>query len=499
MLNKPVMRWTAVWISLLLLLGSTTPGAQNKTKALAGASEVIGNYLPMTWRSYPWRSQFGVEVASEITAESPILNRLIQMPAKWVRLGQRISWRQLQPNEGDAIQWDLLVGFENELRIFQGANITPIVIVIDYPAWATTERSPGVYSYCGPLRVDKFGAFANFVSQLANRYKTHEFNVHNWELGNEPDIDGKFHTVPVDGQIGCWGDVADPEYGGRNYGEMLKIVTPAIKTADPLAQVWVGGLLLNTPNTTLPGYGHPELFLRGILEAGVGTDFSYFDVVPYHTYTIYDGEPYDFDNGQVNSPWYGNTWGGSIKGKAKFLREIMSAYGVQKPLFVDEISLTCPIEFYPSLCNPPVDAFLQMQANHLVRVHVRGLSTGIMGFTWYGMEGPGWRNCGLLDGNGDPRPSYTAYQVLTQLLINADYLTPVDYGAGLEAYAFQRDTQQIHVVWSEEDLSALTILVPTSKFIEARSRDGTLIAPSLVGDNYQILVGFSPIYVIRRP
>jgi hypothetical protein len=293
--------------------------------------------------------------------------------------------------------------------------------------------------------------------------------------------------------------VSNANYGGQVYGEMLKIVTPAVKTEDPLAQVWVGGLLLNSPNTTTPGHGRPELFLRGILEAGVGTDYSYFDVVPYHTYTIYNGEPYDFDNGQVSSPWYGNTWGGAIKGKAKFLREIMSPYGVQKPLFVDEISLTCPEEFFPSLCNPPVDTFWQMQASHLVRVYVRGLSTGIIGFPWYTLDGPGWRNGGLLDDNGDPRPSYTAYQVLTQQLINADYLTPVDYGTGLEAYAFQVGTQQVHVVWSKVDSLDLTILVPASNFIEARTRDGTLIAPLPVNENIQISVGFSPVYVIRRP
>jgi hypothetical protein len=498
MLSKSVMRWVAVWLSLLLLLGSTAPGVPDTTTALADVSDVIANYLPIMWRSFPWRSTFGVEIVSRITADSPILDWAIRLPTKWVRLNQRISWRQLQPNEGDPIQWNLLAGFESELRAFQGANITPIVIVNDYPAWATTERSPGVPSYCGPLREDKFEAFANFVSQLANRYKVHEFNVHIWELGNEPDVDP--FLVNPDSQFGCWGDATDLEYyGGDHYGEMLKIVTPAVKAEDPSAQVWVGGLLLNSPNTTTPGHGRPEFFMRGILEAGVGTDFSYFDVIPYHVYTIYNGDTLDFDNGQVDSPWYGDTWGGSIKGKAKFLRETMSAYGVQKPLFVNEISLTCAPEFNPELCDPPVEAFYQMQANYLVRTQVRGLGEGIRGYTWYTLDGPGWRNGSLLDDNGNPRPSFTAYQVLTQLLINADFLTPVDYGAGLEAYAFQRGTQQVHVVWLKVDSSDQTILVPASNFIEARTRDGTLIAPSPVNENIQISVGFSPVYVICRP
>jgi hypothetical protein len=496
------MRWTTVWVSLILLLGSTAPGFQDDTTALADASEVIDNYLPMTLRNFPWRSPFGVEILSTITAEAPILNWAIRLPTKWVRLNLRISWRQLQPNEGDPIQWSLLANFEDELRVLQAANITPIVIVNDYPAWATTERSPGVPSYCGPLREDKFEAFANFVSQLANRYKAREFNVHIWELGNEPDIDGSVYSLPIDSQYGCWGDASDANYGGQVYGEMLKIVTPAIKIADPLAQVWVGGLLLNRPNTVLPGHGRPELFLQGILEAGKGTDFSYFDVVPYHSYNIYTGKAFDYDNGDVNSPWYGDTWGGSIKGKARFLQELMNAYGVQKPLFVNEVSLTCPVEYSPSLCDPLLpafDAFMQMQASHLVRVLVRGLSADIIGFTWYTLDGPGWRNSGLLVDANNPRPSYLAYQVLVQQLINTDFLSAVDYGTGFEGYAFRRGTQDIHVVWSVLDVPGLSIFVPESNFIEARSRDGTLIAPLLVDGNYQIPVGFSPVYVIRRP
>jgi hypothetical protein len=391
-----------------------------------------------------------------------------------------------------------LAGFENELRSLQAAYITPIVVVNDYPAWATTERSPGVPSYCGPMRDDKFVAFANFASQLATRYKTREFNVHIWELGNEPDVDGSVYNLPIDSQYGCWGTWSDPYYGGQTYGEMLKIVTPAIKAADPLSQVWVGGLLLNSPMTDEPGEGRPELFLQGILEAGIGTDYSYFDVVPYHVYAFYNGQDIDYDNGDANSPWYGDTWGGAIKGKARFLKEQMDAYGVQKPLFVNEVGFGCPES--SSICNPPEAAFFQMQASHLVRVQVRGVSEGVLGFIWYSLNDPGWRFSGLLDSVGAPRPSYLAYQQLVHQLINSDYLAPVDdYGTGIEAYAFRREAQDVHVVWTKLDVPGLSILVPAGNFVEARSRDGAVIPPVLVGGNYQVPVGFSPIYVIRKP
>jgi hypothetical protein len=499
MLSKSIMRLFTAWISLLLLVGPTAPGFQGNKTALAGATDVENNYLPIMWKNTPWRSPFGVEISSLITPESQVLNWATRLPTKWVRLNSRISWRQLQPNEGDPIGWNLLAPFENELHALQAYNITPIVVLNDYPAWATTTRLNGDPSYCGPLRADKFSDYADFVSQLVNRYKAREFNVHIWELGNEPDVDANVNIIPLDSPYGCWGVWSDRYYGGEHYGEMLKIVTPAIKSEDPLAQVWVGGLLLNSPITTEPGKGRPELFLQGILEAGIGTDYSYFDLVPYHALTNYTGQTFDYDNGDVNSQWYGFSWGGVIKGKAKFLRDIMNTYNVQKPLFVNEISLACPVEFFPSLCNPPVDAFLQMQANHLVRVQVRGLSAGIAGYTWLTLNDSSWRNVGLLNNNNEPRPSYLAYQQLTQQLINADYLAPVFYGAGIEAYSFRRGTQEVHVVWTGQDVSGLTILIPANNYVEAHMRDGTLIPPVLVGGNFQVPVGFSPIYVIWRP
>ena len=106
--------------------------------------------------------------------------------------------------------------------------------------------------------------------------------MHNWELGNEPDVDPDL--LPVDWGFGCWGNIDDPFYGGIHYGEMIKVVGQAIKEADPTATVWLGGLLLATPETSDPNNGKPELFFKGVLEAGAA---PYFDVVGYHWYPPY--------------------------------------------------------------------------------------------------------------------------------------------------------------------------------------------------------------------
>jgi hypothetical protein len=417
------------------------------------------------------------------------LTRATDLQVGWVRLNKRVSWRALQPNEGDPIQWQLLADFEDELRALKAAGITPIVIVDDHPLWATVDEvgNDGLPSHCAAIRSDKLQAFAFFVRSLVARYKAPEFDVHYWELGNEPDVDPIL--VPSTSVFGCWGDIQDPFYGGERYGEMLKVVVPQIRAEDPKAKVLLGGLLLDRPETTDPNKGRPELFLQGILTAGGG---PYFDILAYHAYPSYVDLKYDHD---LNAgPW--TSWGGNVLGKAAYLRQTAAAFGVTKPLFLDETGLMCS-EYY-DWCNPPDARFYDMQASHLVRTFVRGIGGDIMGFVWYTLDGPGWRYTGLLDADQNPKPVYIAYDQLTHQLYYARYLGLADYGPGLEAYAFQRGDQRVHVVWAVED-QPLTISVPQSRFIAAYDRDGNPISPTPVGSDYQVGVGFEPVYLIRNP
>jgi hypothetical protein len=413
-------------------------------------------------------------------------------------MGGRISWRELQPNPGDEINWELLASFEEELRNLRSANITPVVIIKDSPHWALVPnvRQDGKPTSCGPIDELYFDEFADFVRQLVERYKTPEFNLHTWELGNEPDIDPD--SVQIDSIFGCWGNSDDPLYGGEHYGDMLKYITPVIKAADPTANVWIGGLLLDSPNTAFP-IGKPELFLKGILESGAA---PYFDVVPYHSYIGYN-EAFTGDYERDNNPKW-DAWGGIIVGKAKYLRQLMSEYGVQKPLYVNEMSQFC----YEDPDNPPptptcmagltdeqLEPYYESQANFLVRSKVRGLSENLKGFAWYELGGPGWRNGGLLKSDQTPRPVYTAYQQLAHQLDKTSYIAPVDYGSSIEAYAFKRGSEQVHVLWTGTTDSSTEIPVP-SGFIEAYTKDGTPLPPP---SNGLLPVGFSPIYIILSP
>ncbi|HLF88818.1 MAG TPA: hypothetical protein VI451_07750 [Anaerolineales bacterium] len=403
------------------------------------------------------------------------------LKSTWVRLNERISWKALQPQEGDPIQWNLLEGFENELRAIRAAGAKPIVIVDDYPTWATI-----VPNSCSALKPDKYDDFANFAIALVQKYKTPEFNVKDWELGNEVDVDPVL--IPVNSVYGCWGDISDlAYYGGDHYGEMIKVVGNAIKVANPDARVWIGGLLLASPNTTNPALGKPENFLRGVLSAGAA---PYFDVVPYHAHTLYYGIVTDPES-QLAGPWL--DWGGGMVGKANYLRALMQEFGVTKTLSVNEIGVGCRDDF--SFCVPtPGPDFLDFQADMIVRLAVRAMGANLESFVWYTLNGPGWRSMGLLDGS-TPRPSFVSYQTLIAQTSGATYSHPINYGDGIEAYAFSNSTEIINVVWTELDAS-IPFTVPQDKFLGAVDRDGNAITPIVVGNNYQFTATFSPIYAV---
>src|SRR5262245_42233110 len=71
-------------------------------------------YLPTLMFSFSWQSPFGVQSGARLTNGS-LLSQTVALQAGWVRIGP-ISWRLLQPNQGDPIRWHVLSGFEQELR-----------------------------------------------------------------------------------------------------------------------------------------------------------------------------------------------------------------------------------------------------------------------------------------------------------------------------------------------------------------------------------------------
>jgi hypothetical protein len=442
-------------------------------------------------------SPYGVH--SFALGNDTFVNLTTELGARVVRHGF-LRWRLVQPSEGAPYNWAAVADLDLMLRKMRQAGIAPMLIIGDSPSWATIPRySDGRSTACAAIPDDRHAAFAAFVRAAVERYKQPEFGVSIWEIGNEVDVDPTL--VVLDSGFGCWGDIRDPYYGGERYGRMLKLVYPAIKASDPDAQVLFGGLLLHRPATTDPNRGKPERFFEGALRAGAG---NFFDILPYHAYPVYLGQQrlgreLDYDI-TPNTNWY--ALGGNVRGKAAFLREVMARYKLDKRLWLNEISLICYNDkaqeaAYP-WCFPPDVYFASAQANHLVRSFVRAMDAGVEHLTWYSLEDT-WSYSWLVDPTTlQPTPTYSAYQQLSTRLGNTNYLGRINYGAGIEAYNFSTGSERVQVVFTSDGDTSRTISVPAGQLAAAYTRDGAPypVTPTMGGD--QLVVSFTPIYLVMR-
>jgi hypothetical protein len=224
--NGVVTKLLLISMAILMISATDFPGQiQRSTAQDIGEDDTptttyYSVHLPVVLHIHPMISSLAVETHLTIERNSPVTSRLVELNTGWVRLSGRISWRELQPNEGDPINWSLLADTENELRILQELGRKPIIVLNDSPYWALdpvkARDKNGDLTSCGPIADDKLDAFANFVSQMVAHFRSPEFNVHDWELGNEPDVDPVI--VPRNSIYGCWGDIADKYYGVNIMG-----------------------------------------------------------------------------------------------------------------------------------------------------------------------------------------------------------------------------------------------------------------------------------------
>lgn len=422
-------------------------------------------------------------VALERFDENSGLDQALKLGVRWVRRWRHISWREVEPKEG-SYRWDVLAGLENELLRIQEADLEPIIEVQFAPEWAQK-----IVPYtCGPIREDKFEAFANFMEQLVVRYGTSSaYGVRYWQLGNEMDVAPG--EVGPESVFGCWGDPDDAYYGGGHYAEMLKTVYPRIKSADPQAQVMLGGLLLECdPYVTRVGdecknerRWKSGFFLEGIMKAGGG---DYFDIADVHSYAYM----------QLDLParmhsyyaWSNDLGGTGLPEKARFMRSVMAKYGYgDKPLIAGELALKC---------EEPTETCYDVAAAFVPRAYAEVYAMKLLGGVYYTLISPdsySARYKGLLYPGLTPRPVYWAYKFMSSQLVNARYEEPVVAYEGVSGHSFSKSADQlVYILWSTEGTDQV-IDLPTG-FIEAYDKYGDVLAPQ----DDRLIVGWSPIYLM---
>ncbi|MBN1667932.1 MAG: hypothetical protein JW862_12630 [Anaerolineales bacterium] len=458
-------------------------------KVQPGSPEDDGQYqvlLPLVRANYPLpMSVFGVEINPKLV--DIVSPKLVSTKVSWVRY-HGIHWNDVQVEQG-VIDWTELELFETEVLQLSKLGTTPMVIIHGTPTWARVPEHPD--HICGPIRQDALDDFAEFLTEIVSRYSKPPFNVHYWELGNEPDVDPDY--IPADFVFGCWGDDTDPYFGGEYYAEMLKVAYPAIKAADPNARVILGGLLLdcdpaNPPKSYACSSGK---FLEGVFMNG-GADFV--DIIAYHAYPFWLGET-NVDWDLAYPKWQAR--GGILLGKLELIREVMAQYGVQKPILMNEGGLMCGYETTDSdnYADCTSEAFAGIQANHLVRMYIRTWANGIDGAAWYTLNGPGWREGGLIGRKQQPRLSYYALEFLSEKLHNGRYSHQIS-SADLEGYEFfdiENHGTRYQWYWSNSS-TTYQVEVP----------DGTVVIYNRYGDvlpavGGQISVGFDPILLEITP
>ena len=454
--------------------------AVENTATLPAEELPVPTFIPVLMRKFrPHASMLGVALEGYFDAAG--WQQTLALHPRYVRRWQHIAWQDVEPQQGE-YRWEMLAGLEDELKNAETRGVVPILNVQMTPEWAQKHKG----NACGPIAADKLDAFAAFMERLVQRYGADsEFGVRYWQIGNEPDI--AIGIVPGNSVFGCWGDLGDAFYGGGYYGEMLKVVYPRIKAADPQAQVMVGGLLLECdPYTmTVPETCVNEdrlqsgYFLEGILKSGAG---SYFDILDIHGYGELRMDLPSRMNSQYHwSPAVGGT---GLPEKVAFVRRLLAQYGQpDKPIMATELALKCE-ERGPN-CEDAGAAYIP-------RVVAEAHQLGLTGTVYYALITE-FKYKGLLLPDLTPKQQYWAYQFLASQLSWVEYVKPVDHFPGVSGAEFNRSRlRRLWILWSTNGMDQG--LTPPADFVQAFDKYGNVLPQS----DGKLIVGWSPIYVYLK-
>lgn len=449
------------------LRGPAASAASNWPHALTSSPQ-RNVFVPTVMGPYTPRAPiFGVQI--DVGRVAATIQKSADVNAAWIRYNA-ITWAAVESTPGQR-NWAALQPIEAEMAVLSSRGAHPIITISGTPTWARLDPT----STCGPIAPTAQPAFAQFMRDLVQRYSGPPYNVHYWEIWNEPDGP----VVSGNPPYGCWGDPSDAYYGGGRYGDMLKLVYPAVKSADPAAQVVLGGLLLDCdPANPLPGTTCAAgNFLEGMLRNGAG---AAFDLVAYHAYIFWGTARTDWD--LATPKW--QVRGGALLGKLSFLRSVLGQYGLSnKPIIMDEGSFLC----YSGTPSCGSSDFYPDQANYLVRFYARAASHGLAGAAWYALDEPGWRDAGLLDPSGQPHPAYNTLKFFSTLLQGANFSSSLSSG-NVEGYEFKKGKTTYRVYWTNDNSSAPLLLPSNTQLVYNKFGQAVTTQATMT-------IGFDPIIV----
>ncbi|MFI5010191.1 MAG: Ig-like domain-containing protein [Solirubrobacterales bacterium] len=316
------------------------------------------------------------EAGVNLSSLSPgTMQQATALGAHWVRVFA--PWKFFEPSRGvHAANW--LVPYDQLLSSLPKGTHA-IFDVVGTPAW---ESGSGA----GNAPPSNAADYASLLHFLAQRWAG---KVSAYEIWNEEDSSR------------WWAGAPDP----TAYTRLLQAAYPAVKSADPNAEVVLGGLT-----------GNDYSFLQGIYSAG---GRGYFDAVGVHTDTACN----------INSPY---TFLRNPDGRLEpdsFLgyREVHAtevANGDDKPIWMTETSwrttsAMCPEGAFAG--QKPEGVSEVQQATYLQQAyHCLAEDPYVQLALWYPLVDEGPVVSGLMHSNGAQKPAYAA---MRSYLEHGDQLT----------------------------------------------------------------------------
>lgn len=401
--------------------------------------------------------------------------------ACWARL--RVDWSLIQPNPPPAAYvWEPY--HDDKLRLIAETGVRILATIDGVPSWAGPVTR-------GPIYSDRLDEFVQFLTDVVNRYKQPPYNIHDWELFNEPDK--VYQQYPDLG----WG------FKGAEYAQMMALAYGAIKAADPTATVTMGGLAYDG----FIEYGEPELefnryFADDVMAAGGG---AHVDVLNIHYFPAFylewerwvpEGNPPTcgiVDDG-IGTPYEG--WGVDIIAKLRHFENRMSTcFGVNKPLWLTELG---------QHGWPDDAASLADQSRYVIQGPVRALSAGAGKVIWFALVSPPYDiyEQGLLyQADWSPKPAFDTFYMLSTELDGYRYASGASV-PGVEGYLFNRaGYPDKRVVWSRDPQTSASMTFDAATRLRIVHMDGTvtIVNDGGTGDQDKLPNGSIRILITQDP
>lgn len=340
--------------------------------------------VPASAQAVP-RGFFGIVPQTGIGGED--LARMRSGGVETIRMP--LSWKGTQPSPRGGYNW---AGFDATVAGAARERLEVLPILAEAPGWATgsskrmpvdSRRQRQAWSQFVRAAVERYGPGGEFWVEHGpgSKEPLPRVPIRAWQIWNEENF--FYFTKPVS--------------PGR-YARLLAVTRPAIRQADPRADIVLGGLFANPKQGPPAAMDAVDFLDRLYRSRGVKANF---DAVALHPYAADVGE---------------------LRFAVEQLRATMARHGDRRSgLYVTEIG-------WGSAYNPRLVAFevgLQGQARELRRAYDYLLSNRVRlrlrqvdWFTWKDLPG----SCAFCDSSGlfragkrfKPKPAWRAFVQVTR-------------------------------------------------------------------------------------